>query len=374
MLTKTATSVCLLVATLAIGNSIGHASEKIPLLYSTDLHHPHMDPDDHFDLATLFSLAEFDVQGIVLDCGAHQLKAPGAIPVRQMLHLTGRQVPTAVGLGQPLRSASDDALDQDQQFQQGVQLILDVLRRSGQKVTLFTTGSVRDVAAAFNREPELLRSKIARLYINIGNMPKGQDTLEREYNVNLDRQAFVGILQSGLPVYWCPCFDGGVRERGRHGTFWKFEQRQVLETAPAQLQNWFIYALTKPPGVDPIAFLKMPQDSASRAKVWPMSRNMWCTAPFLHAAGRQIYARSDSDFVALRPEQAARPGGNGRGVDVFTFVPTRVAATTDKERAVRVSIDTAAREPNGFLFQVNSPDYDKILASCLKNLLMDLTH
>ena len=47
--------------------SCGRAAEKVPILYSTDLHHPHMDPDDDFDLATLFPIREFDIRSIVLD-------------------------------------------------------------------------------------------------------------------------------------------------------------------------------------------------------------------------------------------------------------------------------------------------------------------
>ncbi len=32
--------------------SIGGAAEKVPILYSTDLHHPHEDPDDHCPSST----------------------------------------------------------------------------------------------------------------------------------------------------------------------------------------------------------------------------------------------------------------------------------------------------------------------------------
>jgi hypothetical protein len=42
---------------------------RIPVLYCTDLFHPHDDPDDHFDLATLYAIPEFDLRGIVLDQG-----------------------------------------------------------------------------------------------------------------------------------------------------------------------------------------------------------------------------------------------------------------------------------------------------------------
>ena len=90
-------------------------------------------------------------------------------------------------------------------------------------------------------------------------------------------------MRSGLPIYWCPCLDGGTWKRGLYGTYWKFDQGQVLETAPESFQNWFLYALTKPADADPIAFLSKPQGPTARAEIWKTSRNMWCTAP-RHAA------------------------------------------------------------------------------------------
>ena len=37
------------------------AAAPIPVVYSTDLMHPHDDPDDHFDLACLYAMPEADV-------------------------------------------------------------------------------------------------------------------------------------------------------------------------------------------------------------------------------------------------------------------------------------------------------------------------
>ena len=74
----------------------------VPVIYCTDLFHPHDDPDDHFDLATLFALPELEVKAILLDQGDKQLQRPGAIPLRQMMLMTGRQAPFAIGLGQKL--------------------------------------------------------------------------------------------------------------------------------------------------------------------------------------------------------------------------------------------------------------------------------
>ncbi len=58
----------LILAALSVGSSQakkGTASTKeassIPVIYTTDLFHPHDDPDDHFDLAAIFTMPEVDL-------------------------------------------------------------------------------------------------------------------------------------------------------------------------------------------------------------------------------------------------------------------------------------------------------------------------
>jgi inosine-uridine nucleoside N-ribohydrolase len=176
---------------------------KLPILYSTDLFLPPDDPDDHYDLATLFAMREFDIRGIILDQGAKQKQKTGRGSVEQMLHITKRQVPCVVGLGGRLSSRTDKALEQPAEFQGAVELILKVLRESPEKVTIFTTGSCRDVAAAFNRQPQLFQSKVRAYYANAGDGPAG---VQKEYNVGLDTEAYARIFEMGVPLYWCPCF------------------------------------------------------------------------------------------------------------------------------------------------------------------------
>jgi len=353
-----------LVALGACSNAGERPQGTIPLLYSTDLHHPHQDPDDHFDLATLFALAEFDVRGIILDCGARQLAQPGKIPVEQMAHLTGRDVRYAIGLESPLRSPADDGRNQPAPFQKGVALILDVLRRSDEKVTIFTTGSLRDVAAALNREPELVRHKVRRLYVNIGD--SGAAGAGQEYNVKLDPASYVCVLRSGLPVYWCPCFDGGVwkRERG-YATYWRFVHKEVLEMAPQGLQNWFMFALVKP-DTDPIAFLSRAQEPAVRRRVWSMPRNMWCTGPFLHAAGREVVEASPCRWVARPVDRESQDDATP-----YTFVPARV--TVDDNARATLHLDETAQGEAVHVFKIlDQANYDKMMTSCLRELLAGL--
>ena len=146
-------------------------------------------------------------------------------------------------------------------------------------------------------------------------------------------------MRSDLPVYWCPCFDGGTWQRGAHGTFWKFDQGQVLETAPESLQNWFLFALTKPAGASRSRISRKPQDPAARAEVWKTSRNMWCTAPLLHAAGRRVYERSEADYIALPPAEAAKAGLSEKEVKLFDFVPAKFAVSAGENGVVRVDLN-----------------------------------
>jgi hypothetical protein len=160
-----------LISAVALCGGLALAGDRVPVVYSTDLFHPHADPDDHYDLACLFAMREFDVRGIILDLGGTQAQWPGRPAVEQMMHITGRKVSYGFGLSRPLRSRDARALDEPAEFQAGVKLLLSVLRESKEPVTLFTTGSCRDVAAAFNREPELLKTKVKAVYYNLRGCP-----------------------------------------------------------------------------------------------------------------------------------------------------------------------------------------------------------
>ncbi len=124
----------------------------------------------------------------MLDQGALQVSRPGSIPVAQLNALTGRNIPTAIGLASKLASPTDPGLDQPEPFQGGVRLILDTLRSATRRVDIIAVGSMRDLAAAFNREPELFRQRAGRLLVFIG---EASDPDFREHNVNLDPHAYV---------------------------------------------------------------------------------------------------------------------------------------------------------------------------------------
>ncbi|MGO9110902.1 MAG: hypothetical protein ACLP9L_16900 [Thermoguttaceae bacterium] len=342
------------------------AEPKIPIIHSTDLCHPYDDPDDHFDLACLFAMREFDIRGIVLDLGEHQASRPGRPAVEQILHISGRKVPYVVGLSKPLRSRKDKATEEAEQFQGGIQLILSLLRDSHERVLIHTAGSCRDVAAAFNREPELFRAKVKAIYIEAGNGPSGT---QDEYNVSICPLSFLRLLESGLPVCWCPCF-------GKDGyqTFYQADQARVVGACTQPVQNFFVYCLSKSKE-DPLSFL------SAGPKPLPVGpRNMWCTAPMFHAAGRKVYQRGSDDFVALTLREAEKAGLSSKAVDVFHFLPVRVGVESlpapdtmeTKPAPPRLSAQWDSPQATTCVFRSTDPRYEQILASCLKNLLAEL--
>ena len=354
---------------LALGSTVqlavageGGQKKRVPLVHGTDLFHPHDDPDDHFDLATVFAIEEFDVKAILLDLGSKQRQKPGRIPVEQMLKITGRQVPYAAGLSHKLKSPDDKALDQPKEDQGAVELLLKVLRESPEPVMINLAGSTRDVCAAFNRDPQLLRDKVARLYLNIGSMLQDQSERAGEWNELLDPQAYIGVMRSGLPVYWCPCRP----TKENRSSHWAFKHGEVLEGVPPALLNWFIYALqvVRPEEIDPMAAMSMDL-RPWRHILMGMERSMWCTGGLIHASGRTIYRVGDH-WVA-----AASPPPEGKPAEVFTFVPVNVEIQDINGRAFTKWTESAA-QPNMHMYKVTDPkNHQAGLKSCLHDLFVN---
>jgi Inosine-uridine preferring nucleoside hydrolase len=302
----------IIIVALIISPSLSMAG--VPVIYSTDLYHPHDDPDDHFDLVTLFALPEVDVKGIIIDMsnfrqkrGYHKTpKQPGIVALQQVFHLTGKSAPYALGLETPLRSTDDKALDLPQSRQGGVEMILSTLRESKERVNIFVVGSLVDVAAAYNREPDLMRDKVRAVYVNAGTGPDGW---QEEWNVRLDQKAYQRVMLSDLPIEWYPCFG-----RNNYYTYFRIKQSEVLADCSKPLLAFFEYALTRSAS-EPISFL------AGTYAPPKGSRNMWSTASFFDLAGRKIY-KTSKGYQALR--QPPTPGS--KPVVCYNMRPVQLSA------------------------------------------------
>ncbi|KKK74396.1 hypothetical protein LCGC14_2884190, partial [marine sediment metagenome] len=291
-------------------------SEKIPVIYSTDLFHPHDDPDDHFDIVTLYSIPEIDLRAVILDQGAKQDKRPGRIPIQQLNHLLGRDVPYGIGLSRPLANALDPGYGELKKYQKGVKLIINVLREAAKPVTIITVGSMRDIAAAYNREPALFNRKVEKLLIFIGD---AQGAF-REHNVKLDPIAYARVMNSGLPVFWVPSFDGGLWQNNGNASFWRAKQVDLLEGISSPMINFFVYALLKKNEEDHMGFLYRKIPKTEKQYILKGIRNLWCTAIFTFITKRGFVQRGE-DWFALGESEIQ----SGETIEkIFTFSPVSV--------------------------------------------------
>jgi hypothetical protein len=243
------------------------------------------------------------------------------VPVRQLLEITGRKVPAATGLALKLRGPSDGAKDQPAESQGGVDLILRTLRESPGPVSLAAVGSLRDVAAAYNRDRELFASKTAGIFAFIGDAHSAPGFAFREYNVTLDASAFQCILESGLPLFWVPCFDGGAWKNGGRASFWRASHRDLLAGVSDPLKQYFIHALLRKTEGDPVAILRRKVDPGEWEAVLSLERNLWCCAVFTAISGRRI-VKDESTWRSV-PRGVAQ---GGEPAPPFTFERALVRA------------------------------------------------
>jgi hypothetical protein len=357
----------LLLLILLINNiyaSTNKPEQRLSVIYCTDLFHPHDDPDDHFDIACLYAIQEIDIKAIILDQGKKQAKKPGSIPISQLNYITGRNIPYAIGLSDRLKTAPDTGLWQAKEYQYGVELILKILKTSKEPVTIISVGSLRDIAAVYNRSPDLFKNKVNRLFIFIGEASKKGHI---EYNVGLDKNAYIRIMNSGLPVYWIPCFDGGRWRNNGRASYWRASHKDLLEQTSDRVMNYFIYALLKKDEKDPILYLDKQINTDDKNKVLLMNRNLWCTAIFSHIAGRR-FIRRENKFIST-PINASY--NKEREIRPFEF--EEVSVFVDME--ANVLYEDTNRAGKIMQFNVLKADiYAEVMTSVTAQLLLQLSH
>jgi hypothetical protein len=353
--------------------------KRIPVIYSTDLFQPPDDPDDHYDIAMLFSMEEIEIKALIFDLASsvRQPEEVGKSALEQLSKITGRlSPPWKTGLRNPLRSPDDQALDQPEEFQGGVELILSTLEQSEEQVVMFLVGSCRDFVVAFNRNPDLLKEKVKAVYVNAGNGTKG---IQDEWNVRLDPYAYIGLMFSGLPIYWCPCFTDVyqlsspeyVSEGKAFCTFYLIpNQAELLASTRPMVKNYFAYALNQSKE-EPLSFLDKELQPLPETE-----KMMWCAAPFLHAAGREIYRTQDGRWITSTPEKAKTSGIKSPAIEVFHFEPVHIRYIMKEVKGQLIpefyNDDNAEPSTSVQVFRYTHPDYNEIMLSVLAGILETL--
>jgi hypothetical protein len=352
---------------------------KIALIHATDLFRPHADPDDHFDLASVFALAvqgRIDLLAVMIDHPPAGMAAdPDVLAVAQLNRIAGLAVPVLTG--SPRRLDSSDALrPENQAGVAGVMALLKIIRASALPVALSVVGSCRDVALAARLEPKLFADKCAGIYLNAGSGTPDRIKAGRlEYNVNLDPVSYAALFDAPCPVYWLPCFEVAPGEgvpfaAGEFGTYYRFEQKEILPRLSPRLQNYFAYMFkqgdsdrahqSEADAIRPnwLRYLEGTPETALIERQGERTRNMWCTAGFFQMAG-----------LSVTGEGQLRGPGDTASSPVYTFDPVRVRC--DAGGITEWSPDPRSRDR--FLFHIrDGARYPAAMTAALGTLLRSL--
>lgn len=302
--------------------------DRVPVIDVTDLYHPPQDPGDNFDLVAAYALPEVDLRAVILDVtdryrgifADHSIpdyvdpngpREPGIIPVIQLNYIFGRAVPFAVGPFSPMRAPDDPMRDIPPFQQQGVELILEVLRTSREPVDILSFGSARPIAVAYNRDPGLFRAKVRRIHLCAGST-SSRFLRDREgvveWNVMLDPHAIVRLLRSDLPVAIYPCAtDEGGFAYSRHNTYWKLPRLDFVASMDPRLKRYLWFAFERAVRVDFLRALEEDPCPATWERVYRRAHHVWETAVWLSVSGRRLVRRADGTCRIL-PAAEVGPG------------------------------------------------------------------
>ncbi len=334
---------------------------KIPMIHATDLYHIHNDPDDHWDLATIYALGyseAVDLLGILLDYPTRPgLGDPDVMGVAQMNYYTGLVVPSVVGTPYEM-TKREDTLSQGSKIElQGVNWLIETLRKSASPVVINIVGGATNVAVALKKDPSVFKKKCKAIYLNAGSANSMTDK-KLEYNVKLNPLAYAAIFDAPCPVYWMPCMTRtNVMEVGEYGTYYRFLQKEILPDLPEKLQNFFLFMFGQKKSHEWFTYLNGKSDQELLTQHGNAIRHMWCTAGFIHAAGNKVTAEGD-----IVPASSAR-------ASVFSFLPVNVSC--NDLGFADWKIDNNSR--NRFIFHVNDlANYQKAMTIAMKKLLLQL--
>ena len=332
-----------------------------PMIHATDLYHVHCDPDDHWDLASIYALAYgglIDLKGILIDFpGEPSLGDPDVMGVAQMNYYTGLVIPSVVGTSYLMKDRNDTFPEADRIELQGINWILEALKRSAVPVIINVVGTATNVAIALKMDTKHFKEKCKAIYLNAGSGYPEKDNMV-EYNVSLNPRAYAAIFDSPCPVYWLPCVNvTGVAEVGEFGTYYRFLQKDILPLLPKKLQNIFLFMLGLKQNNKWFSYLNGLPEEELLTLHGDRYRNMWCTAEFLHAAGKKVTL--DGEIVNLNSEKKS----------VFSFIPVDVVCDDLGYTSWKIKQQSRDR----YIFHVDDlTKYQEAMTLALKNLLLQL--
>ncbi|HWZ96838.1 MAG TPA: nucleoside hydrolase [Candidatus Dormibacteraeota bacterium] len=186
-------------------------SQKIKIILDTDIGD---DVDDAFALGLALQSPEIEIVGVTTAWGDTALRAR---MVRRMLLETGRtETPVAEGIVTKSKTTFSQARWAERGPDgkariDGVEFLLDQLRKNPGEITLVAIGPLTNVGAAIERDAATFR-KLKRVVLMGGSVRKGYGDVGyepdrgpmAEYNIASDIAAAQKLFTSGVPIFMMP--------------------------------------------------------------------------------------------------------------------------------------------------------------------------
>jgi hypothetical protein len=290
-----------------VNSTAADSLTRLPVIDVTDLYHPHQDVGDNFDILAAYGLPELNLKAVILDVTEKWRRDRGGqdagfIPVLQLNAIFDRDVPCATTPYLAMKTVDEKMLDAPRFQQQGIELLLKTLRESAEPVHIVSFGSARAIAAAYNREPALFESKLARLHLCAGGSSPPAPNY-REWNVELDPLAIVCLLRTKLPIALYPDAANNAKDKGynvfsaafsydEHNTYWRLPNLRFITQMDPPLRRYLEYAFHRSARADFLRAMEsdgLPLPEATLAK----EHYVWETAIWVCLSGRKLVKRAD---------------------------------------------------------------------------------
>lgn len=184
-------------------------TKKIPVLIDCDPGH-----DDAVALMLAFGSGKLDVRGVTAVAGNGTCPNTYKNALR-VLSLIGANVEVAKGADAPIlrplvtapnvhgESGLDGPAAKEPTLKgssrSAVELIVDTLKKSSEKMILIPTGPLTNIAIAFLAYPEV-KQKIERIVLMGGAARESNWTPAAEFNIYVDPEAARIVFESGIPI------------------------------------------------------------------------------------------------------------------------------------------------------------------------------
>ena len=338
------------------------------VILTTDLYHRHADPNDHWNLASMYSLAH---QGLIhfagIMCDDDRALAndgsflhfgdPSVQSIAQLNYISGLAVPVGFGSRLPIKKKEDlDTVLKANRKISSATLLLETLQRSENKVDIHMCGSCKDVLIAYHYAPELFEQKCDCIYLNAGTYTQ-QDPLE--YNVSLEPYAFSQIFKIPCKICWSPCFDRLIPypfKPAKRANYYEIDQADFVPHMSEAIKKYFNYMYGEVFDVNWLTYLRTPLDENLLASWSNGKRQMWSTPGYLLSAGKCV--TEDGEIV----------NNDGNISPVYDYKPVHVHVNDDGTLEWQ---DTDAS--NVFMFENKDPDvYNIAMGKAVMKLIAAL--